>query len=40
MPLQRLEHTFNDYNYFTEFDLATSEFDFRIEFPTPIETPQ
>jgi hypothetical protein len=40
MPLQRLEHTFNDYNYFTEFDLETGEFDFRIDYPTPKETPE
>jgi hypothetical protein len=40
MPLQRLEHTFNDYNYISEFDLITGEYDFRINYPTHIETPE
>ena len=40
MPLQRLEQTINEYNYIAEFDIQTEEFDFRINYPTPKETPE
>jgi hypothetical protein len=39
MPRQRLEHSFNNYNYISEFDLETQEFNFEINYPVDKEKP-
>jgi hypothetical protein len=39
MARHRLEHSYNGYNYISEFDLETQEYNFEINYPTNKEKP-